>query len=414
MAFVLAGASGNYLDLMDDLETFVNSNGWTTMAASQEATAAVVSAGGSGYSVNDKLTLVGGSGVVTATVLNVETIGGGGAVLTASVFTSGHYHYEPEPDPVATTGGGGTGATFNMTWTNTDSTKQPKRLILKGTGSGSEEIYVGIEAQDFGGGIYNWRLWGMTGFHDQVDFYSQPGLFSGIAYVPLNDGATTHWFFVNPSRIIMIARMGTSYMNMYLGLINRFGTSVDYPYPLMVGGCSTTLAPFSDSTAGFSGMNDPNYHSTSGDVFGPMILRTPGGAWIPFANAAGAFTFRSQRNDAVITPPGRHASSSSAETWDDFNRLAAGGSPVYTVRQTPDTTASSNYRFPLIPCMLSEASPQLAVHGELDNIYWSGTLTELAGQATTEDIYSIGGQDYILFQNCNRTDHWANFLIKKE
>ena len=200
-----------------------------------------------------------------------------------------------------------------------------------------------------------------------------------------------------------------------VGFINRFGTSVDFPYPLLVCGCSTASAIFSDNIAGFSGMNDPNYHTTAGTPIGPAVLRTPGGLWRAFANAAGAFSFRSERNDAVITPPGRHALSTSGSTWNDFIPITTGaGAPTFIYRQTPDTTASTGFRFPLIPCILMENSPQLAIHGEMDNVYWAGTLTELSGQAAAEDVYNVNGDDYILFPNCNRTDHWANFLIKKE
>lgn len=490
MAFVLAGASGNYLDLLDDLETFCNLNGWTTLAASQEAVSAVVAAGGTGYSIADQLTLVdefsaafagdsvfnvdnvaaesadsiaaGGSGYVngaqtltlvggtfsTAATVDVNVVGGVvdsitslnvpgdytvvpgnpvatsggggtgatlnmtfGVVLGVSLVTSGGYHYFPS-NPAATTGNG-TGCTLTVTTTNTDSTKAGKRLILRGDGSGAEEIFVGMAADDLGGGSVHWNLRGFTGFQANVDFNLQPGLFTGLAFVPLNNGATTHWFFVNPSRIIMVARMSTSYMNMYLGFINRFGTSVDFPYPLLVAGCSTSGAIFSDNLAGFSGMNDPNYHTTAGTPTGPAVLRTPGGAWIPFANAAGAFSFRSARQDAVITPPGKVTLSTSANTWDDFIPLT-NTSPIFAYRQTPDSAASTGFRFPLIPCILMENSPQLAIHGEMDNVYWAGTLTELSGQASAEDVYNVNGDDYILFPNCNRTDHWANFLIKKE
>ena len=489
MAFVLAGTSGNYLDLLDDLETFANANGWTTLAASQEAVSATVAAAGDGYVPGDTLTPVGGNGIITASDFNVDTVeaasaviavggsgytngvqtltlvggtfstvatidvnvvggvvtsivgvnvagdysviptnpvsttGGGGTgatlnigwgVLTVSVLTSGMYHYEPEPNPLATTtGGSGVGATINATWQNTDSTKAGKRLILRGSGSGTDEIFVGIAADDLGGGVVHWNLRGFTGFQDQVDITLQPGISDGASFVPLNDGVITHWFFVNPSRIIMIARMATSYMNMYLGFINRFGTSTDFPYPLLIAGCATSGTIFSDNIAGFSGMNDPNYHTTSGSPSGPHQLRTPGGSWLKIANAAGAFSFRAVRQNAVVTPPGEIQDATGSRIWKSFIPLT-NTTPTFTYRQTPDSTAASNFRFPLIPAIITETSPQDAIHGEMDNVYWAGTLTEIAGQATAEDVYNVNGDDYILFPNCNRTDHWAHFLIKKE
>ena len=70
-----------------------------------------VAAGGTGYSANDILTLVGGtsSRVGKVKVLTVST----GAVATAEVVDPGDYTVAPA-NPVAVTGGGGTGATFTM------------------------------------------------------------------------------------------------------------------------------------------------------------------------------------------------------------------------------------------------------------------------------------------------------------
>jgi len=416
MAFEAAVTSGNYLDLLDDLEVFANANGWTTLAFSKEAVGATIANGGTGYSVNDLLTIDDefNSEFAGDVVFNVDAEVAG-VVTAISLVTSGGYHYAPT-NPVATLASplNGSGCTLNVTYTKTDTTKAGKRLILRGDGSGAEEIFVGITAEDNGGGVFFWQLSGFTGFQANVDFFVQPGKSTGFASVPMNNGLITHWFFFTPSRMIMIARMSTSYMNMYLGFINRFGTQVDYPYPLMIGGCSTTLQVFSDNIAGFSGMNDPNYHTTAGSPIGPCILRTPGGSWLPIANAGGAFSFRSSRRDAVITPPGLPTLNNiTGSTWDDFIPLT-NTSPNFTYRQTPDSTAASGFRFPLIPCIVMENSPQLAIHGEMDNVYWAGTLTELAGQANVEDVYNVNGDDYILFPNCNRTDHWANFLIKKE
>lgn len=494
MAFLLAGTSTNYLDLLDDLETFANANGWTTKAASEEAVSATVAVGGTDYSPGDPVVLVGGNGVLEAASFNVDTVaaqsadavsnggsgytngvqtltlvggtfstaatidvnvaagivvsivginnpgsytvvptgaiattGGGGTgaelnvtfgiVLTVSLLVSGgFYHYRAAPNPVATTAVGiGNDLTLNVTWQNTATTKSGKRLILEGIGSGSDQIFVGVQADDLGGGNVRWLLRGFTGFQDQVDFLSQPGISPGTTNVPLNNGPTTHWFFVTGRRIIMIARIATTYQNLYMGFINAFATQADFPYPLLIMGCSSSTPLFSNTTAGMSGMLDPLYHTTAGAVQGPGRFRTPGGLWIPLANSAGALTFRSTRREAGVTPSGLPVLTNvgNGKTWDDFIPLNT-GSPNFTYRQTPDSTAASGFRFPLIPGMVYENVPNVAIHGEMDNVFWAGTLTEIAGQANPEDVYNVNGDDYILFPQCNRSDHWANFLIKKE
>jgi hypothetical protein len=494
MAFELAGSSNNYLDLLNNLETFANANGWTTKAASEEVASVVIAAAGTGYSPGDTIVAVGGNGVVevasfnvdavgaqSATVANggsgytnglqtltlvggtfstaatidvnvvagvvdsvvginnpgsysvipfnpVATTGGGGtgadftltfgATVAVSILTEGFYHYRAEPNPVATTSlEPGIDATLTLTWQNTATTKAGKRLILEGIGSGSDQIFVGINAIDQGGSQISWDLRGFTGFQDQVDFFSQPGISPGSTLVPLSDGPTTHWFFVNGRRMMMVARMGTSYMNMYLGFINQFGTSIDFPYPLLVGGCSSTsLVVFSASNAGISGMMDPIYHTTAGVPFGPMQIRNPGGQYIVLANSAGALSFRTTERFAGIAPSGEGVTSQTrlnGKTWRDF--ISHNNTPpIFTYRQTPDSTAASGFRFPLIPCIVYEETPQVAIHGELDGVFWAGTLSELAGQAQPEDVYNTNGDDYILFPNGNRSDHWANFLLKIE
>ena len=71
---------------------------------------ATVNAGGSGYAVNDVLTVVGGTG--TAAQLKVSSVSGG--VITAvTVQSAGLYSALPS-NPVSVTGGSGTSATFNL------------------------------------------------------------------------------------------------------------------------------------------------------------------------------------------------------------------------------------------------------------------------------------------------------------
>ena len=94
-----------YFDSADDLSTFVNS--------AKEVASAAIAAGGTGYAVDDILTLVGGTfeRVGKLRVTTVTT----GAVTAVSVEEEGAYTVVPT-DPVAVTGGSGNDdATFNLT-----------------------------------------------------------------------------------------------------------------------------------------------------------------------------------------------------------------------------------------------------------------------------------------------------------
>jgi len=74
---------------------------------------------GSGYTLNDIITFVGGVVYNDITQYQVTSVNGTGAILTTSIY-SGHYgsYWTPPTGTVSVTGGTGTGATFNnLTWT---------------------------------------------------------------------------------------------------------------------------------------------------------------------------------------------------------------------------------------------------------------------------------------------------------
>jgi len=107
------GSTDNYSNFLKGI------TGWTSSGASRTGvTAATVAAGGSGYTVGDVLTVVGGTlGIGTkAAEVKVATIDGAGSVLTVTVHRgSGNYDTQPAND-AATTGGTGTNCTLTLTW----------------------------------------------------------------------------------------------------------------------------------------------------------------------------------------------------------------------------------------------------------------------------------------------------------
>jgi len=92
----------------------------------REALTATVGAGGTGYTVNDILTIVGGTFAVAAK-FKVTTVSAG-AVTAVVVDTRGSYTITPS-NPAATTGGTGTGATLNVTYAFIDTWANPTPLF---------------------------------------------------------------------------------------------------------------------------------------------------------------------------------------------------------------------------------------------------------------------------------------------
>jgi len=79
----------------------------------QGAVSATVAVGGSGYAVDDVLTVAGGTGYLDAQFL-VLTLSGSG-VATVQLISAGAFTTPPS-NPVATSGGTGTGCTLNVTY----------------------------------------------------------------------------------------------------------------------------------------------------------------------------------------------------------------------------------------------------------------------------------------------------------
>lgn len=98
---------GDVLTLTPDFGSFA-----TVTVATLDGfiTAAVLNAGGAGYLAGDVLSVTGGDGLGRITV---DTVDGGGAVLTFHVSTAGSGYTSTVAN--ATAGGTGAGATFNTT-----------------------------------------------------------------------------------------------------------------------------------------------------------------------------------------------------------------------------------------------------------------------------------------------------------
>ena len=82
-----------------------------TATAQMQATVSTIASGGTGYTINDILTVVGGTG--SAAQITVTAVSGG--VITSSTITIGGTYSALPTNPVSVTGGTGSSATFNLT-----------------------------------------------------------------------------------------------------------------------------------------------------------------------------------------------------------------------------------------------------------------------------------------------------------
>lgn len=100
----------------------------------KEVTAVAIAGGGSGYAVDDILTVVGGTG--TAATLRVTSVSGG-VIDGIAIETGGRYTVDPT-NPVSVTGGSGAGATFNLTLAQINSDLNPTWRRL---GAGRDRVF---------------------------------------------------------------------------------------------------------------------------------------------------------------------------------------------------------------------------------------------------------------------------------
>lgn len=415
------GGSGCTLNV-----TWAPKYGWVVQQETQEAVSATPSAGGSGYSVNDQLTVVGGT-ADTAAVFNVDTVSSG-VVTAVSLVTAGSYWVTPS-NPVSTTvaPAGGSGCTLTVTWQG--ATGQDKEVILKGNGGGSDEIYIGIRTYQ-SGSARNWELAGFTGHSSALAFEDQPGISPGRydggastnqgAFVPMTNSTITYWFYVDSYRVSFVTKMGSTYTNGYLGWMNRYGTASEYPYPLIIIGCSSDPTRlFSDTSYGFSGMTDP--HAADQEL-GPGFVRTPGGTWQSVQNSYEYLSNRQAGQECIIYPAGDPDDANLPVVNRPYGAsflttkfCPNAGHPGNVTAQLLQTPGSPNDVTVMLPATviwtLNETT--YGMLGELRGIFWFNTLTG-GTSIVTEDTLTVGSDTYKVFQNCNRSDHFAHFAIKQE
>ena len=151
------------------------------------------------------------------------------------------------------------------------------RVYLKGTGlAGLDEIYCGIETyEDPVNGRYNWNLVGSWGYRAGRALHAHPvsSLNNNTAgYQTVGhfwNSAIPYWLVCTPRRLVLVAKVGTTYQSIHLGLLTTPATEGQYPYPLLIGGGGNSLL------INYSGATDSFWNN--GYYSGRLSM--PGGAW---------------------------------------------------------------------------------------------------------------------------------------
>ena len=425
------------------------------LATNDNVVAAAIVAGGTGYTIGDILTVSGGT-VVNSLVATLEVLSVAAGVIDGiRVFNTGAYSAQPG-NPVAVTGGtGADDATFNLTfetqnWTinrndaiSSSTLDNPaiaagggvqvleRELLLQGPGNaGTDQIFIGfLEVRDTGIAVFNWQLFGFTGFNTVLDLVDQPG-FSYISpneiasFVPLTDGSIECWLHVTPRALSAVMRIGSTYQSFYAGFLNPFSTPIEYPYPLYIAGTTTKWnKSFSASGLSQSGIVDPGAATESGgNIRGPGGLRFFDGTWQFVKNwQFGGSTRQSFVERSVY--PARPNPVSSAQynaaskfvpnqptrQWDGVIPTTGNpGTPQTTIRETEDSGGGITI---LVPTIVWFSLPSLQILGEIDSFFWASTA---GNNILSQDRVFVGGVSYRAFQQSNRTDQFAFQFLRED
>lgn len=397
-------------------------NGWAIRRAvgvAGSAQSATVAAGGTGYTLNDILTVSGGTSFQTA---QFRVTGVSSGVVTAVALERFGYYTSTPANAASTTGGTGTGCTLNITYGTGE-----REIIVEGIGSGSDQVFVGWRTFfDPGSGARNVELAGFTGFNAGLAWDNQPGVSpgrfdvgnTGGSFICGSNGTTNFWISVNGRRISGCARPGTNYFTFYAGLLNPFATAGEWPYPLFISTGNANrfrLAAAADAQIGSAISPWSGFGGASANV------RLADGTWRNVANALFA-TSRQSTTTFTFVYPGNDDSAafenaadewfpSSSTSWGSSSEDVFDQSTTQVTRRllrTPNTGGDLVVLFPAT-VMRAVASNDRALLGEMDGQF----AFDGQGGISSENVINIGSRRFRVFQSGSLTDAWRHTAIEE-
>ena len=393
-------------------------NGWTEHRNTGRELSAVdsIAGGGTGYSVDDVITLAGGT-FTTPCKVKVATLSGS-AVATVTIDTVGDYDVIPT-DPVAQESvapAGGSGATFNLSFDDGE-----QEIILEGEGGGSDEIVIGWRTlSSVPSDYYNLELHGLTGFTAALPMDEQPGVSPGFwdagltadrygSYLLTTSVSFNYFLNISSYRIIITVKIGSNYFHSYLGWGNRFATSSEYPYPMICAGAHTEFDDNGSLVTSISTLTDPWQSVSTGRT---MQVRGTDGVWYAILHRSGVTVY----DDRVVVPCGEPQGvdgipSLPQDRFMDndrrFSDIINASGATQTANLIP--SGSTNLRV-LLPNIIVFSSPSAQILMEIDEVFWISTF----GGVTSEDRF-IDANDvaYRIFKNGNRSEAYAYLAIRE-
>jgi hypothetical protein len=267
-------------------------------------------------------------------------------------------------------------------------------LVVTAPGSlGAQQPKFAI--QTYNDSALNAYTWKITAYpvYDPTLLYGEQLNTSPDVHFCLHQNTIDYWFYINDTRLIVVAKIGVYYMSMYAGFFLPYALPTEYEFPYFVGATSRQPHEFNFDNSGMRSFCDPGLGAA-------WYMNRESFVWSQFANSYEGDntidTLSSWVTGAVIWPYRNPFSASTATGFLDMYSLFHFMRPVV------------GGKMPLFQCQIIDAAER-AVVGILDGVFATGGFNRIP-----EQVITIGADDYKLFININRSTTKGFFAILEQ
>lgn len=269
-------------------------------------------------------------------------------------------------------------------WDLLDYDAVAKSAIYQAPGlSSTEEIFFGFSLhEDLGLDTFALGLWQFLDYNPLLGHEDQPGI-SPKVYMPIWNDDMPYWFVANGQRLIITAKVSTVYPSIYTGKFLPHGTPSEYPQPLYLGGVVSTATTRWSTTSS----NDRSFFDPGAAAY----LCNPARAWIRVQNWTQSVGEASAGNSNYIAP---------------YNDATLNSNPATRYRELRELVDGT---YGLRDLVLVGENPSYDLWGTLEGAYAISGFNNAA-----ENTLVIDGDDYVVFQDLNRTARHNYYALRLE
>lgn len=285
------------------------------------------------------------------------------------------------------------GWTINA-WSPGATITDPSQLDVTAPGNvGGQQPKISIRTDcDTVANAYAWQIDAYPQYNAAHTFGLQDSS-SPLVHFNLWQNSIDYWFYVNNTRVIVIAKIGVYYISMYAGFFLPYALPAEYPYPYFIGATYPTLQPYNLNNAGMRSFCDPGQGAA-------YYMRRDALTWGQFNNSyqeANSDDAYAGWNGGPVIWPYR-------TPFGDGNESFPGDLGVGLFHQM---RAPIGGKLPLIQCQIIDTLGA-CVAGCLDGVFATGGFNRVAEQTIVD-----GGTTYRLFIQQNRNTPKGFFAVEE-